>query len=299
MAANSKIEWTDHTFNPWIGCTKVSVGRKGGCERCYAEALMATRYGKVEWGPGKPRVRTSAANWRQPHTWNRKAAKEGRRYRVFCASLADVFDNEVDPAWRADLFELIRATPNLDWMLLTKRIGNAVSMIDDALESIVFRGLGTPWRWPWPHVWIGATIVNREELLRDGPKLKATPAAMHFWSVEPILDNLGDIPPDVLPDWIIVGGESGVGARPTAVEHIRGVVRQCRAANVPVFVKQMGARLEWNDPEPELSEPPYWMPIKLLHPKGADMAEWCEDLRLRELPRIRQSKPKAVDVPDA
>src|SRR5690349_21217004 len=109
MAENSKIEWTDHTFNPWIGCTKVSPA----CDRCYAEAL-ATRYGWVTWGGD--RKRTAPANWRKPIQWNNQAIADGSRPFVFCASLADVFDNEVDPQWRTDLFALIRATHNLTWL---------------------------------------------------------------------------------------------------------------------------------------------------------------------------------------
>src|SRR5690606_31944191 len=112
MAENSKIEWTDHTFNPWIGCTKVGPG----CDGCYAENLMDKRYGRVTWGPGEDRARTSPGNWRKPLQWNRQAsAANGERPFVFCASLADVFDNEVDELWRVDLFKLIEQTPNLIW----------------------------------------------------------------------------------------------------------------------------------------------------------------------------------------
>ena len=118
MAENSKIEWTDHTFNPWIGCTKVS----DGCKNCYAESLMDKRWGKVKWGPQGQRQRTSDENWKKPFAWDRQAAKQGIRYRVFCASLADVFeDNDQVSDWRLDLFDMIKVTPNLDWLLLTKR----------------------------------------------------------------------------------------------------------------------------------------------------------------------------------
>src|SRR3546814_4489006 len=116
MGENSKIEWTDHTFNPWTGCTKVSPA----CDHCYAEG-WSKRSGLVEWGHGKPRRLTSDANWRKPLKWNDEAARKGVRYRVFCASLADVFDAEVDDAWRDELFALIAMTPHLDWLLLTKR----------------------------------------------------------------------------------------------------------------------------------------------------------------------------------
>ena len=129
MAENSNISWCDHTFNPWIGCQKVSPG----CDSCYAEALMDTRFGKVQWGPEGERKLTSDANWRKPLTWNRKAATAGERPRVFCASLADVFDNQAPQAWRRRLWSLILDTPNLDWLLLTKRPQNISKMM--------------PWNW--------------------------------------------------------------------------------------------------------------------------------------------------------
>jgi protein gp37 len=187
MAENSAIEWCDHTFNPWQGCTKVSPG----CDHCYAEARQDTRLHVVKWGAGQERKRTGPHNWRTPLAWDRKHAEffaqHGRRQRVFCASLADVFDNAVPAAWRTDLFDLIASTPNLDWLLLTKRIGNADAMMKAALVDL---GNGTrdllP-SWPWSNVWLGATIVNQEEANRDIPRLLATPAAKHFLSIEPLL----------------------------------------------------------------------------------------------------------------
>ena len=129
MAENSGIEWTHHTFNPWIGCTKVSAA----CDHCYAEAWDARGLQglSTRWGPHASRTRTSAANWQKPITWNRKAASEGRRYRVFCASLADVFDNHgsITSGWRGDLWHLIARTPHLDWLLLTKRPQNITKML--------------------------------------------------------------------------------------------------------------------------------------------------------------------------
>ncbi|MGE0350914.1 phage Gp37/Gp68 family protein [Hydrogenophaga sp.] len=187
MSANSKIEWTDHTFNPWIGCTQVSPG----CDGCYAKAWdrrFAVSGNAMRWGAGVKRTRTSAANWRQPLKWNKAHAAffavHGRRQRVFCASLADVFDNEVDPMWRADLFQLISETPNLDWLLLTKRIGNARSMLPVWYED--------PAAWPesisaHANVWIGATICNQAEADRDIPKLLQVPARVRFLSMEPLL----------------------------------------------------------------------------------------------------------------
>lgn len=279
MSENSKIEWCDHTFNPWEGCQKVGPG----CDHCYAETRNARFAGgtAINWGPGAPRRRTSAANWNLPKRWNAQAdafmAQHGRRQRVFCASLADVFDNAVDPQWRADLFELIRATPNLDWLLLTKRIGNAAAMIRAALAHMDI-GYSVPFAaWPWPNVWIGATVVNQAEADRDIPKLLAVPARVRFLSMEPLLEpvqltNSGRIPADdegperigymvgaddgksgLWPTrekalqtsglhWVIVGGESGPGARPMHPAWVRSLRDQCRAAGVSFLFKQWG---EW------------------------------------------------------
>lgn len=131
MSETTNIEWCDSTFNPWIGCTRVSPA----CDDCYAARSTPARTLGITWGPKEARRRTSPMSWSQPKKWERQHeaffAVHGRRRRVFCASLADVFDNEVDLAWRVDLFQLIADTPNLDWLLLTKRIGNAARMIDE------------------------------------------------------------------------------------------------------------------------------------------------------------------------
>ena len=265
MAEITGITWTDSTFNPWIGCTKIGQG----CDHCYAEHLMDTRLHRVNWGPGQPRKRTSASNWRQPLLWEREheafALAHGRRRRVFCASLADVFDNEVETAWRDDLFQLIEKTPNLTWLVLTKRIGNAQHQV-----------------WPrWmqrrfpPNLWLGITVVNQAEADRDIPKLLATPARVRFLSLEPMLGPIdlthirkdrfwrinalaGDYWREEEDEtgfrsgetfervsqvhWVIVGGESGANARPFHVGWARSIVKQCQAAGVPVHVKQLGAQ---------------------------------------------------------
>ncbi len=263
MAENSSIEWTDHTFNPWIGCTKVSPG----CDGCYAEALMDKRYHRVYWGAGMERKRTSVSNWKLPLKWDKAAAAAGRRDRVFCASLADVFDNEVPPQWRGELWALIRRTPNLDWLLLTKRIGNVRGM------------LPADWERGYSNVWLGATVVNQEEADRDIPKLLAVPAAKRFLSMEPLLGPVDlsrillhsgpfepaeDAPPawkkihtvnvtmdSLRPgkksgrpalDWVICGGESGPKARPMHPDWARSLRDQCNAAGVSFFFKQWG---EW------------------------------------------------------
>ncbi|MCW5233499.1 phage Gp37/Gp68 family protein [Verminephrobacter eiseniae] len=268
MAENSPIEWTHHTFNPWEGCQKTGPG----CEHCYAEARNA-RFGAgraVNWGPGAPRRRTSAANWRKPLAWNAKHeaffAAHGCRQRVFCASLADVFDNAVDSAWRADLLRSIMATPNLDWLLLTKRIGNAGAMLDEAVFGATkgwFKwrsGGGRYGGYYLKNIWIGATICNQEEADRDIPKLLRLPAAKRFLSLEPLLGavdwspwldiieyeegapwgrrNIGHLRD--MPEWVIVGGESGPGARPMHPDWARSLRDQCQGAGVPFFFKQWG-----------------------------------------------------------
>ena len=281
MSENTKIEWADHTFNPWTGCTKVSPA----CDHCYAEG-WAKRSGHVKWGSGQPRRRTSDANWRMPLKWNREAERTGVRPRVFCASLADVFDNEVDPAWRADLFKLIADTRNLDWLLLTKRVGNVMKMANEVadmprLGSHTGHLIAHQWRngSPPKNVWLGATVVNQEEADRDIPKLLAVPAAKRFLSIEPMLG------PMLLPferlrewnrialmnqqehavlriDWVIVGGESGPGARPMSPDWARSIRDQCAAAGVALFVKQMGGSRD----------------------KRGELFDLPDDLRIREVP---------------
>ena len=316
MAERSNIEWCDATFNPWIGCTKVSPA----CDHCYAERDFDLRRHVVTWGAGQARKRTNAENWKKPVRWNdqpfcecmgcgwrgevregtvRRAAgmhppadmrhcpscdepllKEARR-RVFCASLADVFDNEVPTAWRVDLLDIVRATPHLDWLLLTKRIGNARRLIAEAAsmaQNYGTRGALANWLTCWldgdapRNVWLGATICNQAEADRDIPKLLATPAAVRFVSIEPMLGpiDLTDIvvrhgsgtedhlsalydPDDdeadtaSYLDWVICGGESGPHARPMHPHWARDLRDQCAAAGVPFFMKQMTKKAEIPD----------------------------------------------------
>lgn len=229
MAENSKIEWTTHTWNPWIGCAKVSPA----CDHCYAEEIMDTRYGRVRWGAGEDRVRTKST-WRDPYKWDKAAKAAARIDTVFCLSLGDIWDNEVDPRWRRDAFDVMHATPNLLYLLLSKRIGNAVKMCDPAAGHRTLP----------PNAAVGATMVNQEEWDRDMRKLqeagKALGAKFTFASVEPMLGpiNAGG----VLPDWVIVGGESGHGARPMHPDWVRSLRDQCATSGVPFFFKQWG---EW------------------------------------------------------
>jgi protein gp37 len=232
VAEMTKIEWCDHTFNGWVGCTKVSPA----CDNCYAEALMDTRYGRVRWGAGEDRSRTAPSTWKQPLTWNRKAEAAGTRPFVFCSSLADVFDNEVDELWRADLWRLIEATPNLVWLLLTKRIGNVLKMtsIDGGSSNHL----------DMHNVAIGATMANQEEYDRDRMKLAEVKARREplftFGSFEPLLGLV--ILDKNAPDWIIVGGESGANARPMNLDWARSLHRQSRDLGRVFNFKQVGGR---------------------------------------------------------
>ena len=220
MAENTKIEWCTHSWNPWIGCQKVSPG----CDFCYAERDMALRWKKVEWGPGAERKRTSEANWKLPLKWDREAAAAGERHRVFCASLADVFDNAVPDEWRDDLFELIGATPNLDWLLLTKRPQNAEPW-GEFIDQL--------------NVWLGVSAENQEEWDRRVDVLVKTPAHRRFVSAEPLLGPI-NTRPGLLPyvDLVIVGGESGPNRRPMDLEWARSIRDQCAEAGVAFFGKQ-------------------------------------------------------------
>lgn len=238
MGENSKIEWTHHTFNPWLGCTKVSPA----CANCYAEA-WAKRTGIVKWGDNAARRRTSDTNWRQPLMWDREAATAGERRRVFCASLADVFEDRPElEDWRLDLFALINDTPNLDWLLLTKRPEN------------IFR-LWCKWYAVPSNVSLGTTVESNDyrkrvdDLIENAGQL----GCVLFLSCEPLLGPLdlranqryqvehGGYRPliDDL-DWVIAGGESGGHARPSHPDWFRNLRDQCVAAKVPFHFKQWG-----------------------------------------------------------
>lgn len=257
MADGTEISWCDATFNPWVGCTKVS----GACDHCYAEG-WAKRTGQPGLWQGDRR-RTSEQNWRQPIKWNREAERTGIRKRVFCASLADVFDNQVPAEWRDDLWHMIALTPRLDWLLLTKRPQNIRKMLPlDPVGPLDVKAWGDG----WPNVWLGTTAENQEEFDRRWPHLARIPAAVRFISYEPALGPLdlaetfglysageGHLGTRVgsrwatSPDWVIGGGESGGGARPAHPDWFRTVRDQCVAASVPFHFKQWG---EWA-PEPE------------------------------------------------
>lgn len=255
---NSKIEWTDHTFNPWHGCQRVSPG----CEHCYAETINH-RYGFDNWGPAKTTQRRGMSKnyWRQPLRWNAQAEQDGRRAKVFCASMADVFEDhpQLDD-WRADLFELIQLTPHLDWLLLTKRPENILAMVPIRWR---FHG-GAP-----ANVWYGTSCEDQRCADERIPQLLKVPARVRFLSCEPLLGPV-DLSAHLWCSdfvmtnggaafhtrvkredihWIICGGESGHGARPMHPDWARSLRDQCQAAGVAYHFKQWGeyAPVTWRE----------------------------------------------------
>lgn len=264
---NSKIAWTDHTFNPWWGCVKVSEG----CKNCYASAF-AKRTGQDVWGVDKPRRFFGEKHWREPLAWNTEAEKAGERRRVFCGSMMDVFETHANIVTHSDmnaarrkLADLIRATPWLDWLLLTKRIESAAMYLQTTMGFASIQ----------PNVWLGAAIENAENLDQRIMALATTPAKVHFVSAEPLLESLGDLQlsgrnygrhfPDWTEriDWVIVGGESGAGCRPFNPDWARSIRDQCKAEKVAFFMKQLGGAQKHRD----------------------QLADLPEDLRIREYPR--------------
>lgn len=228
MAENSLIAWTHHTFNPWIGCVKVS----DGCKNCYAETLVVNRMGRPNlWGPPKTtqRSRTSPKNWLSPVRWNREAKADGASLRVFCASLCDVFEDHPDAnAARPELFALIKATPFLQWQLLTKR------------PEYIAQMLPNDWgNYGYANVWLGTSIesmkvADRREWLAE------IPAPVRFISFEPALGPLDEMPLDGI-DWIIYGGESGPKFRPHDLAWPRAMRQRCAEHDVAFFYKQSSA----------------------------------------------------------
>ncbi|RVT96307.1 phage Gp37/Gp68 family protein [Rhodovarius crocodyli] len=292
MAESSAISWTDATWNPWIGCTRISPA----CDHCYA-ADWAKRHKKEDLWEGRLH-RTSVQTWTLPRRLERQAVKDGRRIRCFVASLSDFFDNQADPAWREEAWAVMRATPHVDFLVLTKRAQNIAKM------------LPPDWGQGYPNVALGTTVENQAEADRRVPQLLAVPARLRFLSCEPLLGPVtldgwlpgengcqscddgegygnrcsrGDIPrEEQCPwrwavqtvtehgpmdehgcpasvsceiqtiDWVIVGGESGPQARPMHLDWARSLRDQCAAAGVPFHFKQWGT---WS--------PAAWKPERL------------------------------------
>jgi protein gp37 len=361
MGANSKIQWTDHTFNPWIGCAKVSAG----CANCYAERDFDKRRGFAKWGPEGTRVITSAANWKQPLKWNREARDGGIRRKVFCASLGDIFEDWQGPLvnhhgrtiWmspeepdrlieergpedrllpierenlakglfrpatmndaRNRLFRLIDRTPNLDWLLLTKRLANVWQMCpadwvggycavcdgkgitgaSAAAGDACYEcgGMSSP-QWP-PNVWIGTSIENQATATERIPELLKIPAAIRFVSYEPALGpvdwqkwyphpNHGKVRPMEQIDWFIAGGESGPQARPSHPDWFRSLRDQCQGAGVPFFFKQWGEWVPFANNR-DVPPAPDRTPVCLVKSDGRVIRPYCgEDAPGHQMARI-------------
>jgi len=325
MGADSKIQWTTHTFNPWRGCSKVHAG----CTNCYAETLSGRNPGTLGvWGRDGTRVVASESMWKEPLKWNRDAEKAGERRRVFCASLADVFedwrlpvvnsrgnqlfihsDGTIDSEphgrqaslsdVRRRLFALRRATPWLDWLFLTKRPENVEAMTLEAGDDYYAENR-----------WIGTSVSDQATADKANKVLvklsDMTPVL--FVSAEPLVGPVDlDLPWIHHPDgtvektsaisWVIVGGESGHGARSYCTEWAASIIDQCKNAGVPVFHKQLGAMPftlhkphGWPDGTSFSKEyhnvfGDCWL-ATLKDPKGGDMSEWPESLRVREFPAV-------------
>lgn len=306
MAEYTLVEWTDHTYNEWIGCFKKSPG----CANCFAEvdspARIARGQGRELWGKDAPRQVVSESTQRKPLAWNRKAEAEGVRRRVFAFSQGDWLEDRPDLLEpRARLFGMIRETPWLDWLLLTKRPESWRKVMRETAEAISKIDAGKQYLrvdlLDWlggdfvpPNVWFGVSVESQEYADERIPLLLEIPAKVRFLSMEPLLGPVdvspylesvwcGEADPDspgyTVPglDWVIVGGESGRGARPCDLAWIRSIRDQCSAAGVAFFLKQLGAR----------PEPPEWWDESttphtrrlIRHKKGGDPAEWPEDLR--------------------
>lgn len=333
MAEETNIEWCDRTWSPWLGCRKKSEE----CNFCYIEDTPALRFRGLKLGMMPER--TSEAYWRKPLAWNRKAGvslgwsnMEGplpiERPRVF-PSLCDWLDERVPIKWLADFLNLIRLTPHMDWLLLTKRPENWAKRIFDArnfltsggdadtalmlhdwLPKAEMPGMPAQSGKAPANVWFGVSAGNQKRLEERAPQLLGIPAAVHFVSCEPLLGAIdltecrfkdedaeirlnslsGEtwVENSVSPsaycddnkgiDWVIVGGESGKGARACEVEWIRSIVAQCKASGVACFVKQLGAR-----PVSDGSDL-----ADVSDRKGGDPAEWEQGLRVREWPKTAE-----------
>nr|WP_217908313.1 phage Gp37/Gp68 family protein [Burkholderia glumae] len=229
VGQDSRIEWTHHTFNPWWGCTRVSPA----CKYCYADS-WAQRLGLDLWGDAAGRRFFSDAHWREPYKWNKAAEAKGERRRVFCASMADLFEDrdELNP-WRARLWPIIEETTSLDWLLLTKR--------PELVKSMV------PWKRKWPsNIWLGTTAENQVWATERIPHLLKIPARVRFVSCEPLLGPLNlqkwlSAPGEKKGlHWVIAGGESGSKARPMNPEWAESLRDQCLESGTAFHFKQWG-----------------------------------------------------------
>ncbi|WP_114095233.1 DUF5131 family protein [Thalassospira xiamenensis] len=223
----SGVDWTHYSGNAWIGCTEAGPG----CSACYARAMMADRLHLVEWGAGKPRKKVKGFV-QKVRKANREALKAGERRRFFINPHADLFDNEVPDGWRHEVFDIMKTAGTLDFILVTKRIGNAARMLPD------------DWGYGYTNAWLMATMVNQQEVDRDMPKLERIPVIVKGLSIEPILGEIDLSAYLHILDWVIIGGQSAQigGEAPVKAEHrwVRKLIDQCLAAGIAVYFKQWG-----------------------------------------------------------
>lgn len=232
MGKETGITWTDHTFNPWWGCVRVSEG----CVHCYAETF-SKRTGNDIWGADKPRRMFGEKHWAEPLKWNRDAQAANQRRKVFCASMADVFETHRDKYWQTEmnaarlkLTRVVLATPWLDWLFLTKRIEDAPGYLDWMF------GVGLLPR----NLWIGTTAEDQANYDKRIPILAKIPAVVRWVSIEPQIGPVSILQNPRAIDWIISGGESGAGCRPFELNWARQLRDECAQNNVAFFLKQLG-----------------------------------------------------------
>lgn len=323
---DSAIQWTDNTFNPWEGCTKVAPE----CKNCYAETMVDKRFGRAKWGKGQPRRRTSESLWKQPLAWNKfpaevwceRCAKQwapmtwpalariqtcpdcgglllARKPRVFCLSLGDWLDEEVPIEWFMSLLTLTQTCKNLEWQLLTKRPQNWEARLTEVLDTetnhVTAPIIARNWlRGVYPeNVWIGVSAGA------DQKAALSIPAKLHFLSCEPMLNSLVLHYPEPFKttekfDWIIFGGESGKDARPCNIDWIRQGLAFCRANNIAAFVKQLGKRPYFlsGDAKVSMRTNRHRDCVDVIADShGGDMSEWPEDLRVRQFPNGSSVEP--------
>lgn len=272
MSEYTKISWADSSWNPWIGCSHAGPG----CDHCYAKAQNKFhKWNGGTWGKTAPRKVTSEPNWKHPKSWNRKASagrfgKDGKRWLVFAGDLCDIFDDLGDADARMKMWGLFRQTPNLTWMILTKRPQN------------IAKYLPPDWGEGYKNVWLGTSVENRENGYPRIDALRNVPVTVRFLSCEPLLEGLADIDLTGI-QWVIVGGESGPKARPFDVEWARAIHRQCKKFSSTFFFKQLGAR-------PKESGIPFAldqrMPSGSKDSHGVLVENFPEDLRVQQWPKL-------------
>jgi protein gp37 len=227
MGKDTGISWTDSTFNPWHGCVPVSPG----CDNCYA-AEQDIRYGgESHWGKGAPRRTFGDKHWKQPLQWDRDAKAAGVIHKVFCGSMCDVMDDEAPAGQREQLWELIDATPNLIWQLLTKRTHRYTRYLPES-------------GFKHDNVWLGTTCESQQFYDTRWPILYDICDLMglvSFISYEPAIGPLTMLDCEAVPDWLIFGGETGDNRRPMQEQWARDIKAECEEFGVAFFMKQMSA----------------------------------------------------------